>query len=1051
MVQDTVGPQITCVDTANIFCGDDETPVNTGYPTSIDQCDNSMLFNMTDRTFLGVCDGEKIIYRTWEAVDSCGNIGESCEQVINVRCISCVEIEKIVSDSAMPTANKNEWVVEYRLAVWNPSIFGITYDLTDTLMYGDGINVVSATSWYTGGDGQQGAPGVFVGDAGLISDDEMLGPDANDTFTVRVVYTLDLNVINDDEADCSLTTGSPDGTGLMNSGVVIHPTITVRDTVCEETPYPILSNIKEIAQDVVLTGNPYEYNVKYRIIVDNSGTGKGWYDLSDTLKFGTGITVVHAEASYEAGDGISGIGPALPLVFGGSWLQIADDEMVLPSRADSFIIDVTFEVDPTITTAENTNCLITGNETGSGLINTSEISDGYPIRMDTTCIEFAATLGDTVWLDANANGIQDNAEIGVDSVIVFLYDVYGTHVRTDTTDATGHYLFEGLPPGQYFEWFILGPHSTTHTFTAPNQGGDDNIDSDVNLAGVGHLATLGVRDVDLSYDAGLVAFASISDFVWEDQNGNGIQDPGEPGIEGIEVFLYDTTGTLIGTDVTDNTGFYIFDRLFPGDYYIKFVWGPEWTPTLPNMGGDDTKDSDVDGTFGPGTTGIITLVSGDNDVTIDLGLFRCVPIGDFVWFDLNADGIQDVSENGFNGVRVYLYDENNNLVDQTITGPDPNTASGDGYYKFCAPPGTYFVVFERPGHLASSDPYQGMDPEKDSDITHSMALYSTDLFTVVSGVMKCDIDGGFHAKATMGDRVWYDVNTNGIQDANEQNIEGVVVSAFSVSGTMLWQDVSNKDGKFYMDGLSKGDYYLQFDPPSGYTFTAPNIGLREDVDSDVDGANGPRTTALFKVDPGQHQPDVDAGLVGGVLPIELLHFNATLIGNHVQVDWTTAIEINNDFFEVERRHESEDQFRVIGIVDAAGTVYTEQDYRHLDYDIDRPGVYYYRLRQVDYDETYSRSEIREVTVSVDANSILIYPNPASDLINIRMTVGEAQSVKVDLQDKLGRQILEYSEAFEIEEGTTIRPIDINLIPAGVYMMNVYLGSEVYNLRFTKVD
>ena len=145
------------------------------------------------------------------------------------------------------------------------------------------------------------------------------------------------------------------------------------------------------------------------------------------------------------------------------------------------------------------------------------------------------------FVDDNYNGIQDNGEAGVDSVIVFLYDVFGAHIRTDTTDATGKYLFEGLPPGQYFEWFQLGPHAATHIFTAQNQGGDDNVDSDVNLAGVGHLVTLGVRDVDLSYDAGLVGFASISDFVWEDQDGDGIQDPGEPGIEGIDVYLYDTS------------------------------------------------------------------------------------------------------------------------------------------------------------------------------------------------------------------------------------------------------------------------------------------------------------------------------------------------------------------------------------------------------------------------------------------------------------------------------------------------------------------------------
>ena len=434
----------------------------------------------------------------------------------------------------------------------------------------------------------------------------------------------------------------------------------------------------------------------------------------------------------------------------------------------------------------------------------------------------------------------------------------------------------------------------------------------------------------------------------------------------------------------------------------------------------------------------------------DLGLYKCIPVGDFVWFDLDADGIQDAPENGINGVRVYLYDAGDNLIDQTISGADPQSASGDGYWKFCVDPGTYYVVFERPGHLAASAALNG-NPEKDSDITHTVTMYSTYYFTVRSGDMRCDIDGGFHSKATMGDRVWLDANGNGIQDGGEPRVEGVTITAYDENDRMFWQDVSDQNGEFYMDGLSTGDYYLKFDPPAGYTFTIPDAGQNDGKDSDVDGSNGPRTTALYRVNPGEHEPDVDGGLVSGFLPVELLDFRADWRGDRVQVSWRTGVEINNDYYEVERRHESEHDFRVIGVVQAAGTVYTAQDYRHDDYDVSRTGVYYYRLRQVDTDGTEARSEVRVVEVIGEGNAMSVFPNPASDVVNIKMTTSERETVRIELQDELGRILPAYAMDLDLEEGTTTQEMNVSNLPAGMYTVRIITGSDTEFIRFTKID
>lgn len=113
--------------------------------------------------------------------------------------------------------------------------------------------------------------------------------------------------------------------------------------------------------------------------------------------------------------------------------------------------------------------------------------------------------------------------------------------------------------------------------------------------------------------------ASISDYVWLDENQNGIQDPDEQGLLGVTVNLYDEDGNLIDTDITDENGYYIFDDLYPGSYYLEFIPPEGYIPSPMDTTGD-TTDSDADPLTG--LTPITTLDPGENDLSWDAGFYK---------------------------------------------------------------------------------------------------------------------------------------------------------------------------------------------------------------------------------------------------------------------------------------------------------------------------------------------------------------------------------------------------------------------------------------------
>jgi len=113
--------------------------------------------------------------------------------------------------------------------------------------------------------------------------------------------------------------------------------------------------------------------------------------------------------------------------------------------------------------------------------------------------------------------------------------------------------------------------------------------------------------------------AAIGDYVWIDQNKDGIQDEGEPGMPDVTVHLMDCYGQILATTTTDADGLYLFSDLMPGDYNIRFVLPEAYVFTMQDQGGDDAMDSDADPSTG--LTVCTTLESGETDLTWDAGLY----------------------------------------------------------------------------------------------------------------------------------------------------------------------------------------------------------------------------------------------------------------------------------------------------------------------------------------------------------------------------------------------------------------------------------------------
>jgi hypothetical protein len=152
------------------------------------------------------------------------------------------------------------------------------------------------------------------------------------------------------------------------------------------------------------------------------------------------------------------------------------------------------------------------------------------------------------------------------------------------------------------------------------------------------------------------------------------------------------------------------------------------------------------------------------------------------------------------------------------------------------------------------------------------------------------------------------------------------------------------------------------------------------------------------------------------LPVELMFFKAQVRGNNIQLMWSTASEQDNSHFEIERSSALSKGFEMIGTVEGKGTTSIRQDYSFADYNVlgEQGGIYYYRLKQVDFDQTSTYSTIVAVRWDPFQEKVFtVAPNPAINEDHVK--------VRLNFKPEEGHQLLVYN----ISGGLT-QSIDIKL-------------------------
>ena len=225
----------------------------------------------------------------------------------------------------------------------------------------------------------------------------------------------------------------------------------------------------------------------------------------------------------------------------------------------------------------------------------------------------------------------------------------------------------------------------TLTYTpAPNMSGIATVT--VYLQDDGGRANGGEdRSAEYTFTINVAGY-SIGDFVWEDLNGNGVQDSGEPGLSNVVVRLLDVHGTEVATTLTDVNGMYLFSEQLPGAYVLDVAAPAGYEPTRYQQGDDPALDNDINPLTG--LSDLVMLTAGQTNLTADAGFVVPAVVRGYVFRDNNGDMLRNIGDSTLTNVLVCL------MVDGYVVASTNTDAVG--YYEFSSVmPGVVSVLVSR--------------------------------------------------------------------------------------------------------------------------------------------------------------------------------------------------------------------------------------------------------------------------------------------------------------------------------------------------------------------
>ena len=229
---------------------------------------------------------------------------------------------------------------------------------------------------------------------------------------------------------------------------------------------------------------------------------------------------------------------------------------------------------------------------------------------------------------------------------------------------------------------------------------------------------------------------------------------------------------------------------------------------------------------------------------------------------------------------------------------------------------------------------------------------------------------------------------------------------------------------------------------NGFNQSLTNTG---NVSICLPGSSTPTNTGSATVN-----PNCSSGALGGgcytALPVSLVSFQAQLTGEGVRLDWTTSMEKDFDYFQVERSANAVAFEAISSHIKSLGGQDGSRKYTWTDSEA-KNSTFYYRLKQVDLDNSYTYSKIVGVVFDSEDKGVSMRPNPFSDELNITLNSPMKGTYVIELYSAAGK--LQASATGEKSESVVTHTLPAANLPAGLYFANIRLGDQHFVRKVIK--